>query len=301
MIKVNISEPATSEWKAWRKKAEDARKEAEKEYAEWVKEGRSLAEKDDIEAWQKHKPGVNENLYKEMRDWYMEQFNFKCAYCEMPLQVGQVGDVEHYRPKGRIQGDDGKSLKMKDKDVPRPGYYWLAYEWTNLMPSCSYCNRPSHAIGATESFGKRDLFPLADEAKRASKPGDEQKEEPLLLNPYVDKPDDHLVFDEIGSVAPRHDKNAPDKVSAKGRNSIAIFGLERPRLVDERKKAYFAAWKSFKELVDALGERQFPNHALIANKKGEIESIKKGKVPYSAVCRTAIREYREMMRNQAFD
>jgi uncharacterized protein (TIGR02646 family) len=49
----------------------------------------------------------------------------KCAFCESKFEHVAFGDVEHFRPKGGWIQTDGDQLT-------RPGYYWLAYEWSNL-------------------------------------------------------------------------------------------------------------------------------------------------------------------------
>src|SRR4051812_36358022 len=54
----------------------------------------------------------------------------KCAYCEHRYDAGAPCDVEHYRPKGGVEIDG---------DLTEPFYYWLAAEWTNLLPSCADC------------------------------------------------------------------------------------------------------------------------------------------------------------------
>jgi hypothetical protein len=65
-------------------------------------------------------------------------YNNKCAYCE---KLCYHPEVEHFRPKGRVIGPN-----------PNPyGYYWLCYEWTNLVPSCHDCN-------SVEAKG--DKFPI---------------------------------------------------------------------------------------------------------------------------------------------
>ena len=62
----------------------------------------------------------------------------KCAYCE---KLCFYPRIEHFRPKGRVIGNQ-----------PLPnGYFWLCYEWTNLLPSCHECN----SIEA-----KGDKFPI---------------------------------------------------------------------------------------------------------------------------------------------
>src|SRR5258708_22637098 len=73
----------------------------------------------------------------------------KCCFCER--RVGADGDVEHFRPKAACRQDETCVLT-------RPGYYWLAYAWENLMLSCSACNQRH----------KKNLFPLADPAGRAT-------------------------------------------------------------------------------------------------------------------------------------
>ncbi len=85
----------------------------------------------------------------------------KCCYCERKRDNGAEIDVEHYRPKGEI------------KEVSKIGYWWLAYEWTNLFMACKKCN------GA-----KLSKFPLLANGVRALKPSSPlNKENPLFPNP----------------------------------------------------------------------------------------------------------------------
>ena len=74
------------------------------------------------------------------------------------------GDVEHYRPKAGYRQD-------AEDPLGRPGYYWLAYEWSNLLFCCQICN---------QRF-KRNLFPLVDPARRAETHHDDlSSEQPLF-------------------------------------------------------------------------------------------------------------------------
>lgn len=92
-------------------------------------------------------PGeFKEGLYgdPEVRACLLELFHYKCAYCESRIEKCEV---EHYRPKGRVDGS------------AHPGYYWLAYEWENLYPSCESCNKTfkekgvfgDHRLGASKT------------------------------------------------------------------------------------------------------------------------------------------------------
>src|SRR5579872_571430 len=61
-----------------------------------------------------------------VEDQLAKSYSYKCAYCERICKA----DIEHYRPK-----------KAVDEEAQHPGYYWLCYEWSNLLPSCITCNR----------------------------------------------------------------------------------------------------------------------------------------------------------------
>ena len=106
----------------------------------------------------------------------------KCAYCETLFLHSSPGDVEHYRPKAGYR-------QATTSPVEGPGYYWLAYEWSNLLFACEDCNR----------IRKRQLFPLRNEpAGRArNHHHDLMQEVPLLLNPTTDPdPETHLTFSD---------------------------------------------------------------------------------------------------------
>lgn len=178
--------------------------------------------------------------YKEddVREALRSMFDLKCAYCETVYAAGGPMNVEHYRPKGGYDLPDGSPQV--------PGYWWLGSTWTNLLPSCSDCNseRGHDYDGASVKTGKGNRFPLADEGKRATIPGREGEEEPLLLDPTVDDPDDHLEFIDEGVV--RAAKGARGE-SPRGRETIEVLGLRRRDLVTVR--------HGHLETVDATIER----------------------------------------------
>src|SRR5713226_966814 len=80
-------------------------------------------------------------------------FSGKCAYCESKYWGTQPVDVEHYRPKGGVmvpqlrsakQSGRSRSTKASNTDqykLRKPGYYWLAASWENLLPACIDCTR----------------------------------------------------------------------------------------------------------------------------------------------------------------
>ena len=147
----------------------------------------------------------------------------KCGYCELDVFTVDryKGDVEHYRPKGRVDRlvieADGT---VKGQPLFASGYYWLAYSWNNYILTCNPCN----------SAYKRNFFPLNPEPAAPPKTGDEAAEDPLLLSPFGPKdPAEHLVFDHLGVVGSRQG-------SAYGAATITVCGLSRTPLEKKRRK-----------------------------------------------------------------
>jgi uncharacterized protein (TIGR02646 family) len=163
---------------------------------------------------------------EDIRAALLKMFGAKCAYCEFEYEGGAPPDIEHYRPKNEIERPDKTKIK--------PGYYWLAANWTNLLPTCIDCNRRRRQTvgGKVLPAGKGIKFPLADEAKRARIPGDEVHEEPLLLDPTVDRPAAHLSFDKKGTVSAA---KVGKSECPRGTSTIEVLGLNRRGLVRGRK------------------------------------------------------------------
>ena len=132
----------------------------------------------------------------------------KCCYCESYFSSTSYGDVEHFRPKGGYQQDASDALH-------KPGYYWLAYEWSNLYFACQLCNQRY----------KGNLFPLADPTQRAVTHTDTlAAEQPLLPDPATENPATHLTFVQ----------DAAKALDARGMACVQIFGLDRPELIKRR-------------------------------------------------------------------
>lgn len=184
-------------------------------------------------------------VYKELevKQRLERLFHGKCAYCETFYAMSAPVDVEHYRPKGAV-----------GEDVDHPGYWWLAMDWHNLLPSCIDCNRrreqvlvqpgdtmadllaagrPAHKAQRTQA-GKKDSFPVT--GRRLMPEGmDYAGEGAVLLDPCRDDPAQHLVFhinhaNPLGMVLPR----AAPHPSRRGATSIQVYGLNRLRLVQDR-------------------------------------------------------------------
>ena len=143
----------------------------------------------------------------DVRQTMERLFHGKCAYCESRYDITGPVDIEHYRPKGEVEHEE------------HDGYWWLAGDWENLLPSCLDCNRRrgqmtpallasvSAVLDATlrSGFsllqtGKGSSFPLAPggvrmtaEPLEVDRKAQTDAELALLLDPCVDQPGDHLV------------------------------------------------------------------------------------------------------------
>lgn len=258
MIRIEFQEPDTPEWRKWKVDAAAATAEA-------------------ILAVQNgEKPEINEALYKRMKVLFAEASFGKCAYCETKIwKTNQPGDVEHFRPKGRIMDENGKPVMLtKGSQKPHPGYYWLPYDWKNLLLACKLCNSPMKDPETGKTMGKWDLFPVADEF-RATHPGEEINEKPLFLHPVFDNPEDHFEFDEktgiLGGKTPR------------AKACLEILGLNRDGLIEGRQDAYKNVLARASLALNLAAEN------LSLSDLSFLEAYKKGEKPYALAGRKALK------------
>lgn len=114
-----------------------------------------------------------------VRDKLNEHYLGKCAYCERDCKA----EIEHYRPKKRVA-----------EDKTHPGYYWLCYEWSNLLPSCHDCNTAGGKGSQFPIQGTRVASPLKlaggslDLSRLAPHSSPLIDEKPYLLHPEIDDP-----------------------------------------------------------------------------------------------------------------
>lgn len=203
--------------------------------------------------------------HKDVRDALFRIFHGVCAYCEAPVRSIEI---EHYRPKGSVKTEAGESP---------PGYYWLAATWANLLPSCHDCNHDRWVLGPdgpTHKSGKGTWFPLEDESTRATKKGEEAREVPLLLHPYLDEPEKHLEFGEQGVVGPRCD--AQGKPSRKGEETIRVLGLNRRGLFEFRRERRLLLELRHERLLEAQRrcKEEPTNEELAEARRQRVEELK---------------------------
>ncbi|TRY17066.1 hypothetical protein FOJ82_14560 [Tessaracoccus rhinocerotis] len=226
-------------------------------------------------------------------------FGGKCAYCETYYGATQPVAIEHYRPKGAVV------VEGSTKPKP-PGYYWLASDWTNLLPSCTDCNSPrgQDLPGEHRTAGKANAFPLASEDTRAHAPGEEQDEDRLLLHPYWDFPEKHLTFvwgtDSVsdGWVEPR--RSSSGRVSAKGDATIRVCALQRRGLVKARRERLVDLVAHLEGVVEARDNAvAHPDDARFveqfARRVREVARFVEDHAPYSAMAKQVVAAYHDRL------
>jgi uncharacterized protein (TIGR02646 family) len=239
---------------------------------------------------------------QEVKEALIELFNGKCAYCESSFLHVYPGDIEHFRPKAEIE-----------EVLPgKPGYYWLAANWDNLLLSCRNCNQKlTHAVygvSSKKTMGKMNQFPLSDQTKyvrRHDHPNGIKDEEPyrLLLNPCIDNPEEHLEYGSEGVIKAKKDRSGV--LSRKGLTSINVYVLQRVPLVQSREKVLIEiqaqiqrvneATMNYNEHLDeADTTKRFYFEKIL---KRELERLKKFLYPeeqYVGMARQVIGEYLKM-------
>lgn len=161
----------------------------------------------------------------EVRDALIKKQHNKCCFSEAKF-VGDYSDVEHFRPKGRVD-------EFPTNVSSYPGYYWLAYEWENLF-LCK--TRPN-------TSQKRNYFPLYNEGERNRSHNDIYTERPMLIDPGKENPRDFIRFrdDEPISIDP----------DDRGKFNIDFFDLRHPEF-EESRRVKLKTLKGVKKLVDKL-------------------------------------------------
>jgi hypothetical protein len=144
-------------------------------------------------------------------------YHYKCAYCERIYKM----DVEHYRPSKEVRDEQNVNVIIVNRAgiaMNHPGYYWLCYEWSNLLPACPSCNREGGKISrfpTRHHYEYQPVFnphPSFDYSACIANGNPLLTEEPYLLHPEIDDPEPCFKF-----------------VIASKKKGIAIEGIDPER------------------------------------------------------------------------
>ena len=162
----------------------------------------------------------------------IEEFQGKCAYSEAPINPKNCRIIRH-RPRNGASDIDHSS--------DRNHYWWLAYEWENLIPVYDECAR-----------AKGHYFPvIGKRAKPKTNLSAVRKAESALLpDPSLPDLSTNLIFGQDGIVS-----------AQSGYEPIVdILGLNSSNLVRRRKSAYREFSSSSKNLAPTHLKSFFTSH-----------------------------------------
>jgi len=181
---------------------------------------------------------------KEIRDKLAKIYHNKCAYCESSFE----GQIEIYRP-----------MKNVAENKNHKGYYWLATEWSNLLIACPVCDRIKGNHFPIENEANRVFEPEFSDFTTNSKPQFLANkpplidEKPLLLNPEIDEPKEHLFITKDGKI---HGK------TERGTKTIEILGLNREMLIIKRLKVIEDIRNAINSILVLLIQNKFETSSI---------------------------------------
>ncbi len=240
-------------------------------------------------------PDVKEKLEK--------LFHKKCAYCESDYKAVMSAQVEHFRPKSRVA-----------EEPTHTGYWWLASDWTNLLPSCIHCNGSQyHEVRMFDAeqpytqklkksaykLGKYDAFPIG--GQRAMADGDDlEREDAYLIDPTRRHPDKHLQWIIEGSLSLIAPLKAGNSWDPYGLATYRVFGLNRANLVEARSELMLEIQNELQKAENALQlaaskpPGDFFNHLYETAKSifDALEARAAPSKPYSAMVKSLIDDQR---------
>jgi uncharacterized protein (TIGR02646 family) len=159
----------------------------------------------------------NTEIDDQLKIYLNDVFFGKCGYCETKINP-DLAKVDRYRPNNGVRD---KNEYFQDL------YWWLAFEWDNLIYSCKECNQY-----------KANYFPIKG-ARALTQNHDLKREHKMLLNPYEDDSSKHLSYDDFGNIHP---------ITDEGFQTIELLRLDRTYLVEDRRKA----GKEIRDAVESL-------------------------------------------------
>jgi hypothetical protein len=184
-----------------------------------------------VKAYNKHGPGSREltstlvgyDAAAVKDTLYLAQAK-KCAWCERRRDYSS-SPVDHFRPKdGAWRHSRGRPVR-----TDRGHYWWLTWTWTNLLFVCPRCNDRGH---------KASFFPLAAGSAALAMPKrphrgrrgrpffDTLSEQPLLIDPAIDDPLDHITWKPLQTALARRDwKWSPSGLTPRGTATIEVLKL----------------------------------------------------------------------------
>ena len=215
-------------------------------------------------------------VWRDLREELIDKFGSRCWFTDAEETVAQL-DIEHFRPKAEARDED---------ETVHEGYWWLAFEITNLRLAGQIPNRQK----------KRCYFPLLPGSVRAS-PSDPcwREELPLFLDPTKLTDVELVAYSENGEVC--SSTNAiTEEEKRRVRVTDRLLGLSSHEpLLEARRRI----WNECREIMNEilrLKEEETAYQRSTARTKGERERLMRQLFskarpaePFSSITRCCLR------------
>ncbi|MDM5291703.1 AAA family ATPase [Peribacillus simplex] len=167
----------------------------------------------------------HKNFSRKAKDALKETSNLKCAYCETKFSDMNFLNIEHLIPKS-IHTNNYNLFRNYNDD------------YDSLVCVCHSCN-----------MSKGTRFPISS------------NQEPLILNPYFDNPEEHFHYDYSGIILSNTEK---------GNTTINTFNLNRSSLLAERRVDFLEFRNKWKYYSGNLLELE-----LVTDKNSQFAGMKR--------------------------
>lgn len=218
--------------------------------------------------WSKIKPHLEEASSRKC--WYTESKNPGC-----------LNDVEHFRPKGRVEDENGALIHW---------YWFLAFNPSNYRLSCTIPNRPNiNSLHEGKAGGKGDQFPLLANSNHATDIGEVANEQPVILDPCNQADTLLLAFSPDGRpvVSPLFAGDVT--ASLRVEKSNLLLNLDYPTFNSDRERIYNQVVK----LIERGDRYKLENSNALNDVIHDLRSLMSADAEYSKAAECYIRCFRD--------
>lgn len=212
----------------------------------------------------------NNGDYKFSYDYGYDQFRAaleqnqgpKCCFCEKAVEGG---NIEHFRPKKAWQ-------QVRGTPYNRPGYYWLAYSWSNFLISCGECNSQSR---------KGNYFPISG-VRATTVIGSLNAENAVIINPAEEEPSNFISFN----------RDIPVGIDAndRGKDNIEIFKLKDRADIKSPRSDKWNLMRMVSQIAALNAPNGMVNQKKIDEAKKIIQTAQRKRQPFSGMIRENIKK-----------
>jgi hypothetical protein len=213
------------------------------------------------------------HVWRALKKELVEKYGSRCWFTDAEETVAQL-DVEHFRPKAKALDED---------ETEHEGYWWLAFELSNLRLAGQIPNREN----------KKCFFPLKGTFRASSANRHWQQETPVFLDPTKGGDVALVAYQENGAMRPSTEAETPEQ-QHRVEITDRLLGLSsHPPLVEARQRIWTECWGKIIRMENLkTEERQFGETEATRRERdviwGDLWRVAKRETPFSCVARSCL-------------